>query len=592
MRKTRLFGLLSVLGIAAALTSCTQEEIEQKSAQRQTNPDNAIGINVVDGMFAGEGSTRAIVGALDDPDDPESFNEYRTTFEAGDAIGVFDVDKDGKIVRSNVKYVCNGTRWNIDDEATVPVEFYDDHTYYAYYPYMPDLKSNDPDKEGDDKTVELDPDGKIAENSTVTAGAEAGEFFTDLTANWVVLDNQGGNTLIDKAGYVLSDLMVAKGVRTEGADKYTIEFKMKHQMGLVMLNFGVMERVVDSQIKWNEPVTQTFKGTTRPYIVQGKARYIVNPASPTPKLITASDNSWKQTVFVKERGHYQEYRIEGSKGYTLEIGDVVWTDGSFSKTVEYDKFYNKTPMGVIAYLGNDNVVDNITDANGKRRYSHGIIIGTMGGFVKLANNNTDYDLASGAPDVFINCNRYSLCHYDYGGLEKTQWMQSKNTADNIKFPAAEWARTYGDNKKHPAPEGYNNSGWYIPSAGQWEGIMKQMCNYAIDFSGNNKTLGADNRDYNWAWYSMFNARMKKVGYEYYSPWRGWNDSSDFWSGLNNNVAICTSSVYSKGQKVIWAGANNQYWDNRVAYWTSADMTETNYEGHNTYNCPTFLIISF
>ncbi|MBR2249237.1 MAG: hypothetical protein IJ844_01815, partial [Prevotella sp.] len=63
----------------------------------------------------------------------------------------------------------------------------------------------------------------------------------------MVLDNQGGETLIDKAGYVLSDLMVAKGVRTEGADKYTIEFKMKHQMGLVMLNFGVMERVVDSQ---------------------------------------------------------------------------------------------------------------------------------------------------------------------------------------------------------------------------------------------------------------------------------------------------------------------------------------------------------
>lgn len=589
MRKKSLFGLLSVLGMAAVLVSCTQDEIEQKSAQRQTAAQKTIGISVVDGLFQGESSTRAIVGGLDDPDDPESFNEYRTTFEAGDAIGVFDVDKDGKIVRSNVKYVCNGTRWNIDDDTTEPVEFYDDHSYYAYYPYMPDLKSNDPDKEGDDKTVELDPDGKIAENSTVTAGAEAGEFFKDVTANWVVLDNQGGETLIDKAGYVLSDLMVAKGVRTEGADKYTIEFKMKHQMGLVMLNFGVMERVVDSQIKWNEPVTQTFKGTTRPYVVQGKARYIVNPASPTPKLITASDETWKQTVFVKERGHYQEYRIEGSKGYTLEVGDVVWTDGSFSKSVEYDKFYNKTPMGIIAYLGNDNVVDVVTDANGKRRYSHGIIVGTMGNIMVFAKDNS-HDLATEAPGIFINCNRYSLCHYDYGGLEKTKWMQSKNTEDDIIYPAAEWARTYGDNKKHPTPEGYNNSGWYIPSAGQWEGIMKQMCNYAIDFSGNNKTLGANNRGSNWSWQGAFYSKMSVVGYEYYYPYAAVSGTTDFWAP--DGLGIRTSSVYSNGMGVVWRGtAHGTDWNQRYAYWDSRNMTTANSEGWG-WNPATFLIISF
>ncbi len=569
MRKTRLFGLLSVLGIAAALTSCTQDEIEQKSAQRQTNPDNAIGINVVDGMFAGEGSTRAIVGALDKPDDPESFNEYRTTFEAGDAIGVFDVDKDGKIVRSNVKYVCNGTRWNIDDDATVPVEFYDDHTYYAYYPYMPDLKSTDPDKEGNDKTVELDPDGKIAENSTVTAGAEAGEFFKDLTANWVVLDNQGGETLINKAGYVLSDLMVAKGVRTEGADKYTIEFKMKHQMGLVILNFGVMERVVDSQIKWNEPVTQTFKGTTRPYIVQGKARYIVNPASPTPKLITASDNSWKQTVFVKERGRYQEYRIEGSKGYTLEIGDVVWSDGSFTKTVEYDKFYNKRPIGIIAYLGNDDVVDYITDANGKRRYSHGIIMGTSALLKQFAAAN--YDHFTLCPQYFINCNRYSLCHYDYGGLEKTRWMQSQNTEGSIKYPLANEVKKYSDS--HPVPE-YNNSGWYIGSIGQWEGVMKQLANSSINYANATAEIGnyINDNNHRWSWINKFRERINKVGYEYYWPRN--NDNSPLTP--RNYAYIITSSVKSSGASVTIHANNENNIDWRWFYYASRPMADGNY----------------
>lgn len=564
MRKKRLFGLLSVLGMAAVLVSCTQDEIEQKSAQRQTAAQNTIGISVVDGLFSGESSTRAIVGGLDDPDDPESFNEYRTTFEAGDAIGVFDVDKDGKIVRSNVKYVCNGTRWNIDDDATEPVEFYDDHSYYAYYPYMPDLKSNDPDKEGDDKTVELDPDGKIAENSTVTAGAEAGEFFKDVTANWVVLDNQGGETLMDKAGYVLSDLMVAKGVRTEGADKYTIEFKMKHQMGLVMLNFGVMERVVDSQIKWNEPVTQTFKGTTRPYVVQGKARYIVNPASSTPKLITASDDTWKQTVFVKERGHYQEYRIEGSKGYTLQIGDIVWSDGSFSKSVEYDKFYDKRPIGIIGYLGNDNVVDGKTDENGKRRYSHGIIVATWGIQVLYANADT-YDLQALSPENFTNCNRYSLCHYDYCGLEKTRWMQQQNTSDDIKFILADKVKNYSK----PVPK-YNNSGWYIGSVGQWEGIIKQMCNKEIDFSTTNNLIGGviEGKKYNWV--PLFASRMSKVGYEYFSP----KDNNNNFIVTNGAPYIITSSVNGKGCYVTlipFADNNINY---RWLYYSYKKMNET------------------
>ena len=567
MRKKSLFGLLSVLGMAAVLVSCTQDEIEQKSAQRQTAAQNTIGISVVDGLFQGGGSTRAIVGGLDDPDDPESFNEYRTTFEAGDAIGVFDVDKDGKIVRSNVKYVCNGTRWNIDDDATEPVEFYDDHSYYAYYPYMPDLKSNDPDKEGDDKTVELDPDGKIAENSTVTAGGEAGEFFKDLTANWVVLDNQGGETLIDKAGYVLSDLMVAKGVRTEGADKYTIEFKMKHQMGLVMLNFGVMERVVDSQIKWNEPVTQTFKGTTRPYVVQGKARYIVNPASPTPKLITASDGTWKQTVFVKERGHYQEYRIEGSKGYTLEIGDIVWSDGSFTKSVEYDKFYEKQPIGIIGYLGNDNVVDGKTDENGKRRYSHGIIVATWGIQLVYANADT-YDLQASSPKNFTNCNRYSLCHYDYCGLEKTRWMQQQNTSDNIKFVVANAVKNYSK----PVPK-YNNSGWYIGSVGQWEGIIKQMCNKDIDFSTTDNLIGATVQGKTWPWLTPFYNRMSKVGLEYFWP----KDGNNKFIINSGTPYILTSSVYGKGYYVtLVPSQDNNNWDRRWLFYAGKKMSEGNY----------------
>ena len=260
----------------------------------------------------------------------------------------------------------------------------------------------------------------------------------------------------------------------------------------------------------------------------------------------------------------------------MEVGDIVWNDGSFSKTVEYDKFYDKRPMGVIGYLGNDDVVDGITDANGKRRYTHGIIVGTSAIQNRFANA-TSYNLYGANPELFVNCNRYSLCHYDYCGLEKTRWMQEKNT-DGVKYELANRVKNYGK----PVPE-YNNSGWYIGSIGQWEGIIRQMGNSAINFASLNNEIGNAVDNYKWSWVGNFRTLMSKVGYEYYWPNYILNGAYYFWTV--NEAIIGTSSVHSTGNfAAVRSVKNDNNEGGRYLYYAKISMTEG--------NVFTFPIISF
>ena len=175
-----------------------------------------------------------------------------------------------------------------------------------------------------------------------------------------------------------------------------------------------------------------------------------------------------------------------------------------------------------------------------------------------------HDLQALSPENFTNCNRYSLCHYDYCGLEKTRWMQEQNTSDNINFVLANAVKNYAK----PVPK-YNNSGWYIGSVGQWEGIIKQMCNKAIDFSTTDNLIGATVQGKTWSWLTPFYNRMSKVGYEYFWPKDGNNHFI-----INNGVPyIITSSVYGKGYYVTLVPTQDGNLDRRWLYYSYKRMSE-------------------
>lgn len=526
MIKTRLYSLLAVGAAALLLSSCMGDDVGRSSGTSPSSP-SGISVSVEDGLYSASGGTRAIPDGL------------QTIFEAGDAIGVFAVDRSGKVVRSNVKYVCNGVSWSVGDAATVPVRFADDLSYYAYCPYQDDLSSLSP---------------SVAKGKTVDA-ATADGFFAELTDNWEVKDNQKL-----RADYVGSDLMVAKGTHTATAGDYGVSFEMFHQMGMVLLSFGEMTRMVDAGITWKEPITQTFKGEVQPFVWNGVCRYIVNPANSTAKTLTASDDTWTKDVRVSQRGHYREYKIEALVGYKLAVGDIAWSDGSFSKTMQYDRFYDKRPIGIVAHLGSDDITGTYTDDEGKLRLTHGIVVGTAPVYGTMFTTN-DQSIADKS-SAFVKCNRYELAAKDFGGLKKTDFLHSLGDG----FLAAK-VRAYG----RKAPSAYKNSGWYVGSAGQW-------CQMMSDLTGNTAFLNnwkANDKEPNWNNRGVdANIKGTLIG-----EYRLGKVTSDYYSWGNSQL-ITTSSVGTGGNFIAFAfaGYNSTY-----AYLTTIA---------NTTNGWTFPIYSF
>ena len=525
MKKTRQYSLLAIVLAVSLLSSCTQDDDGSRSSASPAL-EKGIVVSVSDGLYGSQGGTRAIPNGME------------TVFEQGDAIGVFAVDAEGKVVRSNVKYVCNGVNWNLDNATTVPVQFDAGNSYYAYFPYQADLS-------------ELA--SGIAEGETV-AVTTADTFFEELTSNWVVKDNQK-----TKADYLASDLMVAKGIPNATVGDFAIDFNMLHQMGLVLLSFGEMTREVDASITWTEPVTKSFKGESQPYDWNGICRYIVKPN--VEKELTASDDTWTKKVKVSTKGCFREYKINGSMGYTLAVGDIAWSDGSFSKTMQYDRFYDKRPIGIVAHLGSDDITGTYTDDEGKLRLTHGIVVGTAPVYGTMFTTN-DQSIADKNSELFAKCNRYRLAAIDMGGKAKSDYLATLGS-DKLAAKVAAWSRT--------APGSYDNSGWYVGSAGQW-------CQMMSDLTGNTAFLNnwkANDKEPNWNNRGVdANIKGTLIG-----EYRLGKVTSDYYSWGNSQL-ITTSSVGTGGNFIAFAFAGN---NSTYAYLTTIA---------NTTNGWTFPIYSF
>ena len=149
----------------------------------------------------------------------------KSSFDAGDAIGLYAVSKDGKVVIPNVK-LTKGQDGNWKTENDQRFLFTTNYSYFAYYPYR-----NSPDP--------LDVNVKAT---------TADEFFKDKIARWEPAKDQK-----EESALVSQDLQVASGVVK--ADASTLEFKMAHQVGLAVLTLS------DKKI----PVTCYFKDNSYMY---------------------------------------------------------------------------------------------------------------------------------------------------------------------------------------------------------------------------------------------------------------------------------------------------------------------------------------
>ena len=156
----------------------------------------------------------------------------KSSFEVGEAIGLYAVSKDGLVVIPNVK-LTKGQDGNWKTENDQRFLFTTNYSYFAYYPYR-----NSPDP--------LD----VNVNATT-----ADEFFKDKIAKWEPAKVQKEETVL-----VSQDLQVASGVVK--ADASTLEFKMARQVGLAVLTLS------DKTI----PVTCYFKDNSYMYYYGDKSK--------------------------------------------------------------------------------------------------------------------------------------------------------------------------------------------------------------------------------------------------------------------------------------------------------------------------------
>lgn len=125
----------------------------------------------------------------------------KESFTTNDAIGLYVVDKNNKIVESNVKLTLGGdnNKWTTNKKFLKLAGY----KYFAYYPYNSDDQKVNP------------------------SASDASTFFADKISKW--------NPAQDQHSALLSqDLQVATGV--VGQDASTLKFPMEHSMGLAVLN--------------------------------------------------------------------------------------------------------------------------------------------------------------------------------------------------------------------------------------------------------------------------------------------------------------------------------------------------------------------
>lgn len=198
-----------------------------------------------------------------------------TTFSNGDAIGLYVVDKEGKVVFANQKFTYNGSSWVTDNT----VEYTGDmtgYTYYAYYPYQDS------------------PSGAHGMGDDVSTSTSDAEFFASLIKNWTPNSNQ--STI---EGFSGSDLMTAKGT---AAMPYSwmvqVSFTMKHRMGLLVTKETLSYyNVDDTSDTWT--VRQTFTGNI-PYAIGDCLYFFAKPGVETvlgSKTATVGEGEMQQLYF-------------------------------------------------------------------------------------------------------------------------------------------------------------------------------------------------------------------------------------------------------------------------------------------------------
>lgn len=421
--------------------------------------------------------------------------KLKSSYASGDALGMYIVDKNHKVVKANVQLTTtDGNNWNFSSSQKFTGSL--SYDYFLYYPYQAGGLAGAP-KEGDAVSV-----------NSGTNQISASDFFAGAITEWgkSLKTDQG-----DDGKFNSCDLQIGKGELAESSS--TVAFPtMTHAMGLAHVKLG--KRSLTSGVTY---ISNNNFGTVDPYTWGGKIAYassevdgrklfplakydyacIVSPGIST-EFNTASGvkNAWEKALaFTPSTNKVQMLEAlvadtgSGStEYYTIQLGDIFFNDGSIThdlKDVEISE--DHCPVGIVVYLAKDNGVDGKLDywveTNTKNADvgGHGLVmclktIGSTGptNFGKKytwCSSNIDAGLTKvNSKDLIVNSK-----NQPYGsGYTNTNYLINKW---GVATAAAYWAKNY---KELPAPSA-KCTGWFLPSAGQYYAALSQCGGMSSDW---------------------------------------------------------------------------------------------------------------
>lgn len=426
----------SWMAMAALLTAGCAQNDELEETVRPSS-ENALNVTVTEKGFENIDGTSSRVAT----------EEYTTTFEDGDKIGVYVVDNTGKVLVNNLSLQKSNDAWTGNT-----LYYYPDADYIAYFPYaeMPD---------------------------TITCEDGIVDYFKKT---FLVPDQSS------EAAYEAADLMTAvvpAGDVVRGTDS-PITFAFSHKMSMIELKVPVRKYVTASEGGWeySAPLGDvSFKKDEVDYslfpVGGGVYRCIVAPEENMkikgsfydgtipvyfPKTddtlpVSLSESKYKQ-IAVKYEGISDE-----PEERALAIGDYYYADGSIWPG-DVEGAPSNNCIGIIFKT-------ETSDTDKGNGWKHGYVMSLFDTAdesidIKWATNNTTI---SNLPAYEKNETSITTAFSDFDGYKATQTILTGTSAD--AYPAAEAAVSY----EVELPDG--TSGWYLPSIGQIAAIINMGASF-------------------------------------------------------------------------------------------------------------------
>jgi len=456
--KTNLWKLSCMaLAMAAIVTGCNQNN--ELGTPAPSSEEDVLNVVATANDFVSSDATSRV-----------SETDYTTTFEEGDAIGVFVV-RDGEALISNMKMTLGSDNvWAGENGAKL--YYYKDANYIAYSPYT--------------------------EGLSVTSETEIVDYFTAKLEG-----TTGQSTLAD---YQAADLMTASVAAAEVTRGQNINFKFAHQMSMIEIKVPIRAYKTRGGYEYSAPLglkvtmaeeSATGKefslctfgkettGEAGSEVTKGIYRCIVAPSEAALTVEGEFQDGSAPVYFpatggedlsvTPEAGTYKGFDVN----YTydnyiatrdLQVGDYYYADGSICP----GDMENIPKTGCIGIIYSTTVPDDV-----KAEYSNAMVLALhdLEGKINWASNITStslskqYATTKGTSDQIL-----SDLFEDKSGYTYMKEIKSKADFSAENYPAFyNVANSLGGLADISA---LKTSGWYIPTIGQMADIINAFSTLA------------------------------------------------------------------------------------------------------------------